>query len=80
MLLRAGVDAVDIERNLAHVASGCHARAARVAAHRSVSSLVWVNVIRRDPLTTPARPARRNAPAAAPAVPLRAVPDLAKGA
>lgn len=79
VLLRAGIDAVDIERNVAYVASGCHARAARVAAHRSVTSLVWVDVIRRDPLTTPARPACRNTSAAVPA-PLHAVPDIPKGA
>lgn len=79
VLLRAGIDAVDIEHNVAHVASGCHARAARVAAHRSVTSLVWVDVIRRDPLTTPARPARR-APTAAVPVPLHAVPDIPKEA
>lgn len=56
LLLRAGVDVVDIERNLAHVASGCHARAARVRAHRSVRSLATVDVIRRDPLTTRREP------------------------
>jgi len=56
VLLRAGIDAVDIERNLAHIASGCHARAARVCALRSVTSIARVDVIRRDPLTAVRRP------------------------
>jgi hypothetical protein len=73
LLLRAGVDVVDIERNLPHVASGCHARAARVGSHRSVRSLATVDVIRRDPLT--ATPARTE-----PRAPLHVVSDLPKGA
>lgn len=80
LLLRAGIDAVDIERELAHVASGCHARSARVAARRSITSLATVDVVRRDPLTIvrPAAPRPPEAPAGP--VELHAVPDLRKGA
>jgi hypothetical protein len=67
VLLRAGIDAGDIERNLSHAASACWAGDARAAAHRKVSALVVVDVIRRDPLrgsshTSPhsTRPARRQ--------------------
>jgi hypothetical protein len=67
VLLRAGIDAGDIERNLSHAASACWAGDARAAAHRTVSALVVVDVIRRDPLRGPAhtsphstRPASRR--------------------
>jgi hypothetical protein len=78
LLLRAGIDTTDIERNLAHVASGCHAREARVTPHRAITSLATVDVIRRDPLTR--RTASIGEPVVPPARPaLRAVPDQ-KGA
>jgi hypothetical protein len=65
ILLRAGIDAVDIERNLAYLASGCFARDARVTVARSMTALVMVDVIRRDPLTRRV-PSARPAPAAQP--------------
>lgn len=55
VLLRAGIDAADIERNLSHVASACWAADARVTAHRKVCALVLVDVVRRDPLRGQAR-------------------------
>lgn len=51
LLLRAGIDAGDIQNNLSHIASACWGSDARVNAHRSVSALVVLDVIRRDPLT-----------------------------
>ena len=51
LLLRAGIDAGDIQNNLSHIASACWGGDARVNAHRSVSALVVLDVIRRDPLT-----------------------------
>lgn len=53
VLLRAGINAADIEHNLGHVASGCHAREARVVVVRSVTSPAVVDIVRRDPLTGP---------------------------
>lgn len=58
VLLRAGIDAVDIERNLPYVASGCFARDARVTVARSMTALVLVDVVRRDPLAAPSPAAR----------------------
>jgi len=55
VLLRAGIDVADIERNLSHVASACWAADARAAAHRKVCALVLVDVVRRDPLRGQAR-------------------------
>lgn len=55
VLLRAGIDAGDIERNLSHIGSACWAVDARAAAHRRLSALVVVDVVRRDPLRGPAR-------------------------
>lgn len=67
VLLRAGIDADDVERNLSHIASACWAADARSTAHRKVRALVLVDVVRRDPLRGPARtsphtdrPARRR--------------------
>lgn len=67
VLLRAGTDAGDVERNLSHAATACWAGDARAAAHRKVSALVVVDIVRRDPLRGPAhtsphatRPARRR--------------------
>jgi len=54
VLLRAGIDAADIERNLSHIGSACWAADARAAAHRKVCALVLVDVVRRDPLRGPA--------------------------
>ncbi len=82
VLLRAGINGGDIERNLDHVASGCLARDARISVARSMTALVRVDVVRRDPLTTPVPAPRRatddhRTPAIRP--PLRVVPDQ-KGA
>ena len=55
VLLRAGIDAADVERNLSHIASACWAADARASAHRKVCALVLVDVVRRDPLRGPAR-------------------------
>ena len=77
LILRAGIDADDVERNLGHIAAGCHARTARVTAHRSVSSIAMVDVIRRDPLSDRTA-ARSSTPAARPD--LHLVPDQRKGA
>jgi hypothetical protein len=52
LLMRAGIDLGDVERQLDHVASGCFARSARAFAFRSVTAVVVVDVVRRDPLTT----------------------------
>jgi hypothetical protein len=54
LLLRAGIDGTDMERSLGHIAAGCFARDARVVVARSVTALVLVDVIRRDPLAHPA--------------------------
>lgn len=51
LLVRAGIDARDIEHNLSHVAAGCFAADARVTTHPRISALVVVDVIRRDPLS-----------------------------
>jgi hypothetical protein len=58
VLLRAGVNLVDVERNLDYLASGCGARAARTAAAKAFTALIVVDVVRRDPLsgTEPLRP------------------------
>lgn len=82
VLLRAGINGGDIERNLDHVASGCLARDARVSVARSMTALVLVDVVRRDPLTAPVPAPRRvtdNQPAPTVRPPLRVVPDQ-KGA
>lgn len=82
VLLRAGINGVDIERNLDHVASGCLARDGRVSVARSMTALVLVDVVRRDPLTGPVPAPRRatdNQPAPVVRPPLRVVPDQ-KGA
>lgn len=51
LVLRAGIDVGDIERQLSHIASTCWAADARVTAHKKVAALVTVDVIRRDPFT-----------------------------
>lgn len=69
LLLRAGINVVDVERSLDYIASACGARAARTEAYPAMTALVLVDVVRRDPLAT-----------ATPAVaPLRLVP-VQKGA
>jgi len=78
VLLRAGINGGDIERNLDHVASGCLARDARISVARSMTALVRVDVVRRDPLTAPVPAPRRssdNDAASAVRPPLHVVPD-----
>lgn len=82
VLLRAGIDGADVERNLGHVASGCFARDARISVTRRMTALVLVDVIRRDPLTATSPPARQTGnPQPRPAAPpvLHVVPTQ-KGA
>lgn len=64
MLLRAGIDVVDIEQNTTHIASTCWASDARVTPHRKYCALVVVDVVRRDPLTGPAVASPHGAPPA----------------
>lgn len=77
LLLRAGIDAHDVELNLSHVAAGCFAADARVTAHPRMSALAVVDVIRRDPLAGSAV----DSPLGMPAPPrrLRPVPALPSG-
>lgn len=53
VLLRAGHDLGDLDRITGRIATGAHGWSARVGRARKVSSLVVVDVIRRDPLTRP---------------------------
>lgn len=78
LLLRAGIDAGDIEHNLSHIASACWAADARVTAHRKVTALVMLDVIRRDPLTGRALASPLGEPAAA-STGLRLVPTAPAG-
>lgn len=52
LVLRAGIELGDVERNLDYIASGCWGHAARAEARRSMTALVVVDVVRRDPLST----------------------------
>lgn len=79
VLLRAGIDGTDIERNLAHIASGCFARDARINITRRMTALVLVDVIRRDPLSGPAAQPAAHTPRPAARPVLRSVPTQ-KGA
>ncbi len=78
VLLRAGIDAGDIEHNLSHVASTCWASNARLTAHRKVSALVMLDVVRRDPLTGRPVTSPHGQPMPAP-VRLHAVPEFGGG-
>ena len=50
LFLRAGISPTDVEEQADWIASGCFARDARVSTVRSMTALVKVEVIRRDPL------------------------------
>lgn len=50
LLLRAGISADDVADRAPEIAAGCFAREARVTACTSMTALVRVEVIRRDPL------------------------------
>jgi hypothetical protein len=82
VLLRAGIDLVDFERNLAYLASGCGARSARAVAIRSFTALVVVDIVRRDPLTSgrPIPSAFTPEPVGRPWPPLRVLAGGQKGA
>lgn len=51
LFLRAGICADDVADQAAWIAAGCFAREARVTARTSMTALVRVEVIRRDPLS-----------------------------
>jgi hypothetical protein len=53
VLLRAGIDAHDLELAASFIAVSCVASDVRITPHRKVSALVLVEVVRRDPLTGP---------------------------
>lgn len=65
VLLRAGIDAHDLELAASFIAVSCVAADVRITPHRKLSALVLVEVIRRDPLNGPAivSPLSRVAPA-----------------
>ena len=52
LLLRAGIAPADVEDQAEWIASGCFARDARVTPLRSMTAIVRVEVVRRDPLAT----------------------------
>jgi hypothetical protein len=53
MWIRAGSAAEDIESALGYIAPACYAREARLHQVRKVTTLVAIEVIRRDPLSKP---------------------------
>lgn len=53
MWTRAGSSADDLENVLGYIAPACYARSARLHRVRSVSTLVAVELVRRDPLEKP---------------------------
>jgi hypothetical protein len=65
VVLRAGIDAHDLELAASFIAVSCLASDVRITPHRRLSAFVLVEVIRRDPLTGPAvvSPLTRVAPA-----------------
>ncbi|GAA1864803.1 hypothetical protein GCM10009836_51410 [Pseudonocardia ailaonensis] len=65
VLLRAGIDAHDLELAASFIAVSCVASDVRITPHRRLSAFVLIEVIRRDPLTGPAvvSPLTRVAPA-----------------
>ncbi|MBW0116497.1 hypothetical protein [Pseudonocardia abyssalis] len=78
LLLRAGIDAGDLERNLSHLASACWAADARIAAHRKVTALVTLDIVRRDPLVGAPVASPHSTPVPVP-VRLHAVPEFGGG-
>ena len=74
VLLRAGIDLVDFEANLAYLASGCLARTARASAVTWMTAFVLVDIVRRDPLATEAVPS--SLATDPPRPPLQLVPTL----
>lgn len=50
LLLRAGISADDVADQAAEIAAGCFAREARATARTQMTTLVRVEIIRRDPL------------------------------
>lgn len=54
--MRPGISVEELTGRLEHLAVSCWAREARVERSRRMAALVWVNVIRRDPLTSAKEP------------------------
>jgi len=52
LLLRAGINLIDLEANLPYLASGCGARSATARAVTWMTALVIIDIARRDPLAT----------------------------
>ncbi|MGH3801614.1 MAG: hypothetical protein ACRDTD_16075 [Pseudonocardiaceae bacterium] len=78
LLLRAGINLLDLEANLPYLASGCGARSATARAVTWMTALVIVDIARRDPLatTTPVHAQMANMRPPGPRPPLRLVPTL----
>lgn len=75
--MRPGLAAKDIENAADYLAAACMAREVRVTARRSMTALVIVDVIRRDPLVAGAdidSPLVGLSPAAAPVPPIKQHP------
>lgn len=77
LLLRAGINLLDLEANLPYLASGCGARSATARAVSWMTALVIVDIARRDPLvtTTPVPSGVATEPPQ-PRPPLQLVPPL----
>ena len=78
LLLRAGINLLDLEANLPYLASGCGARLATARAVTWMTALVIIDIARRDPLatTTPAPSGMATTPPSGPRPPLHLVPPL----
>jgi len=76
LLLRAGINLLDLEANLPYLASGCGARSATARAVTWMTALVIVDIARRDPLatTTPVPSSSATRPPPGPRPPLHLVP------
>lgn len=53
MWIRAGSAAIDLDSALTYIAPACYAREARLVQLRKITTLVAIDVIRRDPLSKP---------------------------
>ncbi len=82
VLLRAGINLIDLEANLPYLASGCGARSATARAVTWMTALVIIDIARRDPLatTTPVPSGMATRPPPGPQPPLQLVPPVEQGA
>jgi len=82
LLLRAGINLLDLEANLPYLASGCGARSATARAAIWMTALVIIDIARRDPLatTTPVPSGMATTPPPGPRPPLYLVPPFEQGA